>query len=323
MPLHLPSRAPLIGRALERANQALLARDLSAVADAHCEGERIVFFDSPSQHALVGRLGESRSVYLAIDDRTVTVAGEDIPGEKDAEHRLLAKVDQVICVSAPLAETLRARVPERPNLAIDIVTNGYDEDLFAPGAVYPEPVELATVPPPRILVAGHVSERIDWGGIAAFAAARPDIAWVFLGPADPGMAARVAAIAEESGASMRVLPSVPHAEVPAYVAHSDICAAPYRLNAFTRASSPLKVIEYLGAGAPVVSTHVDALKEFNDVVYWIAEGDGRSYRVAIEAALAEGHMAHLRTSRVGAVSSHTWTKKAEKIVATIRGDRSL
>lgn len=322
-PLHLPTRAPLIGRALERANHALLARELSAVADAHCEGERIVLFDSPSQHALVGQLGENRSVYLAIDDRTVTVAGEDIPGEKDAERRLLAKVDHVICVSAPLAKTLRARVPERPDLPIDIVTNGYDEELFTPGAVYPEPAALATVSRPRILVVGHVSERIDWDGIAAFAVARPDIAWVFLGPVDPGMATQVATIAEESGATIRVLPPIAHDEVPAYIAHADVCAAPYRLNSFTLASSPLKVIEYLGAGAPALSTQVPALQPFSEALYWVREGDGQSYRASIEAALTEKRSPHIVSKRLNTVLSHTWSKKAKEIADLVCGSSTV
>lgn len=316
-PIHLPSRVPLIGGVLNRLNCAILAREIASVADPFLVGERVVFFDSPSQYALVGLLGESRSVYLAIDDRTVTVAGEDIPGEKDAERQLLAAVDQVICVSSPLAASLHARMPERSDLRIDVVTNGYDEELFTPDVMPPEPAQIADIPRPRVLVAGHVSDRIDWDGIATFAIARPDVAWVFLGPADPGIAARLASLAVESGAVMRVLPPVAHADVPAYVAHADVCAAPYRLNAFTRASSPLKVIEYLGAGAPVVSTRIAALQQFGDVVYWVNEGDGQSYCAAVEAALSKGWASEAQASRTRAVRHHSWHDKSVEIVDII------
>lgn len=319
-PLHLPTRVPLVGGALERIDRALLTREFADVADPFGKSGRVVFYDSPSQNSLVGRLGENRSIYLAIDDRTVTVAGEDIPGEKAAERRLLAAVDQVICVSEPLAETLRRRVPERPELRIDVVTNGYDEELFIAEAAPPEPVALADVPRPRILVAGHVSDRIDWDGIAAFAAARPDVAFVFLGPADKGMGERIAALAAESGAPMRLLPPVAHATVPAFVAHADVCAAPYHLNAFTRASSPLKVVEYLGAGAPVVTTRIAALEPFGDVVYPVEEGDGDSYRRAVEAALADGRAAQARARRVAAAAPHSWSRKAAEVVRLVTGE---
>lgn len=316
-PLHLPVRLPIIGCQFERLNHALLTRDLSALADPYRDGERVVLYDSPSQHHLVGRLGEVRSVYLAIDDRTVTVTGEEIAGEKEAERHLLESVDQVICVSQPLADTLRARVPDRSSIPIDVVSNGYDDELFVPDAAFSEPAVLAQVPRPRVLVAGHVSERIDWDGITAFAALRPDVAWVFLGPADLRMTERVQVIR----ADMRILAPVPHSEVPAFIAHTDVCAAPYCLNAFTRASSPLKVIEYLGMGAPVVTTRVDALEVFHNVVYPVAEGDGHSYAAAMARALADGRSASRRAARVAAVAAHTWSRKAAEVYRIICGAR--
>lgn len=312
-PVYLPARLPLVGRLLDKVNHSLLTRELAALADPWRDGDRVVFFDSPSQFSLVGGLGESRSVYLCIDDRTVTVTGEDIAGEKIAERRLLRSVDQVICVSQPLADVLRSRVPERPDLRIDVVSNGYNEHLFRSDAILPEPVELASIPRPRVLVVGHVSDRIDWKGIEAFARRRPKVAWIFLGPADAGMAERIAAIGAATGTTLRLQAPVPLAAVPAWLMHADVCAAPYSLNSFTRTSSPLKVIEYLGAGAPVVTTRVGALAPFSEAVQWLDEGDGASYEEAIDAALSEARSPAALTRRAAAVASHTWSHKAHEV----------
>lgn len=316
-PLHFPVRLPIVGGVLNRFNQMMLARKFATLFKGAHTDQHVIFYDSPSQHPLVGTFGETLSVYLAIDDRTLTVSGEPIEGELGAERRLLSAVDRVICVSHPLADALRARVPDRPSLPIDIVSNGYDEQLFRPDLTQQEPLALASMARPRILVSGHVSDRIDWEGIAAFSAVNPRISWAFLGPTDAGIELRVREIASISGADVRILPPVSHAEVPAFVAHVDVCAAPYRLNAFTRSSSPLKVVEYLGAGAPVVSTRVAALEPFREVIHFVEEANGDSYQAAIIDALSDSRSPEFTRARVASVAEHTWAMKAEEIYRII------
>jgi len=308
-PIHYPERLPLLGRWLKAYGQKLLHSELDRVLAPFSLARRIVCYDSPSQYPLVGTLGEDLSVYLAIDDRTVTVWGEPIPGEQEAEQELLARVDRVVCVSEPLAATLRARASGKRDLPIDVLTNGYDERLFDPHREWDEPVGLAKVPRPRILVTGHVSERIDWDGIAAAAALGPNWSWVFVGPTDDGMAKRIANIAAATGARMFLHSSVPHENVPAWIAHCDACAVPYRLNDFTRASSPLKAIEYLGAGAPVLSTQIPSLSIFGNSIAWVRQGEGTSYVAALEVLAEQGRSGAVVERRRSSVRNETWAHK--------------
>jgi len=53
---------------------------------------------------------------------------------------------------------------------------------------------------------------------------------------------------------------VPAEAVPSYLAAIDIGITPYRDTPFNRASFPLKTLEYLGAGVPVVSTDIPAAR---------------------------------------------------------------
>ena len=158
-PVHYPERLPLLGRWLKTYGQKLLHSELDRVLAPFGSARRIVCYDSPSQYPLVGTLGEDLSIYLAIDDRTVTVWGEPIPGELEAEQELLARVDRVVCVSEPLATSLRGRASGKHDLPIDVLTNGYDERLFDPHREWDEPVDLANVSRPRI--------RCDWPYIRA------------------------------------------------------------------------------------------------------------------------------------------------------------
>jgi glycosyltransferase involved in cell wall biosynthesis len=275
---------------------------------------RVVCYDSPTQHHLPGKLGEETSIYLAIDDRTLTVTGEPINGELEAEKRLLCKVHKIVCVSERLAKVLRSRVPPGRNLPIFVLPNGYDERTFDPRRNDIEPSGLAHVPKPRILVAGHISDRIDWDGIMRTSKLHPQCTWVFVGPADQGLPEK---IQRDLGVRGYYHPPIPLTEVPAWIQNCDVCAVPYRLNSFTLASSPLKAIEYLAMGAPVLSTRIPALQSYGDVIQWVDEGCGESYAQGLDKTLAEKTDPGRTNARRLAVSNDSWARKAETFRAMV------
>jgi UDP-galactopyranose mutase len=255
----------------------------------------------------VKRLREDVSIYLAIDDRTLTVTGLPVKGELKAEQKLLGKVDKLICVSESLADTLRSRAPSGHTLPIHVLPNGYDERLFDPEVECHEPAFLKNIPRPRLLVSGHISERIDWDGIAQAAQLRPQWNWVFVGPADAGMAKKILNMLGKRGFCH---PQIALADVPAWIRHCDACAVPYRLNDFTRASSPLKAIEYLAMGAPVVSTRVPSLGLYGDEILWVGENDGTSYAKALDKCIDVEASAGRRQARMHATANESWKIKA-------------
>jgi len=316
-PIHYPERLPFVGGLFKARGTHRFKSELDGLLAPAPSGHRIVCYDSPGQYSLVGKLKESLSVYLAIDDRTVTVTGESIPGELEGERKLLERVDRVVCVSDVLANTLRLRAGERTDLRIDVLTNGYDERLFNTHRVWNEPDALRKTPRPRILISGHVSERIDWEGIKAAAAIRPLWSWVFMGPADEGMAERVASISADSGAVAVLLPPDSYENVPAWIAHCDVCAVPYRLNNFTLASSPLKAIEYLAAGAPVLSTRIPSIAQFGEVIEWVAETDGSSYATALDELAKQERYGTTADLRSTVVHNENWGKKVERFCSIL------
>ncbi len=91
-----------------------------------------------------------------------------------------------------------------------------------------------------------------------------------------------------------------------------MCAVPYRLNNFTLASSPLKAIEYLAAGAPVLSTEIPALEPFGDVISWVKAGDGKSYAAALDSLGQQERFGASAARRQAAVQAETWAHKAKQ-----------
>ena len=53
---------------------------------------------------------------------------------------------------------------------------------------------------------------------------------------------------------------VPHADVPQHIAAADICVAPFEDNEVTRCKSPLKIVEYLASGKPIVASDVGEVR---------------------------------------------------------------
>ncbi len=302
---HTPERIAGLRRILKGFNRRRLVREVKSLFAAP---PALVCYDSPAQDDLVGAFGEKRSVYLAIDDRTVTVTGEPIAGELEAERRLLARVDAVVCVSGFLAKTLQSRAAPRRDLPVLVIENGYDEKLFDPDRRWAEPPLLAGVSRPRVVVLGHVSERVDWAGVEACRKLRPGWAWVFVGPADAGLPEKVARLGGVC------FPRVPPEEVPAWIAHADACAVPYRLNSFTRSSSPIKAFECLAMGAPTLSTPVPSLKPYGRALAWVEEADGASYAKALDTLAAEGRAPEHVTRRRDAVKRASLAARVQEFL---------
>jgi glycosyltransferase involved in cell wall biosynthesis len=304
-PMHFPERMPGVNKILRRVNRLILQRELNSLLARN--GRRIICYDSPTQDHLVGQLGEKLSIYIAVDDLTATVCGVPIRGEIKAEKRLLSRVDKVICVSETLAEVLRSRVPSRRNLPISVIPNGYDERIFDPEKNYPEPSDITHIPRPRIIVSGHISERIDWDGIAGASLLRPNWTWIFLGFIDRGMEEKLRNLL---GSRAVLHPPIPVNSVPAWIRHSDACAVPYCLNQFTKASHPLKAIEYLAMGKAVLSTKIPSLNAYSKVIEWVQEGRGDSYANALDIFLSDGRNGSRKQERYNSVKNENWKIKA-------------
>ena len=63
--------------------------------------------------------------------------------------------------------------------------------------------------------------------------------------------------------SVIVQPAIPHHEIPALIAESDICIAPLGLNDrnVTQGACPIKVLEYMAAGRPLLASNMPIVRE--------------------------------------------------------------
>ncbi len=191
---------------------------------------------------VLGRQPGAVNVLYCTDDH---VAGAGLMGLsadrlRAQERRAAARADVVAVVSPALAEHWAA-------LGADpvLIPNG-----CSPAAA-PLPAADAGLPRPVVGLVGQLSERIDMDILEALAGA--GVSLLIVGPHDPRWEPeRFAALTARPG--VRHTGRVPGEEVPSYLAAIDIGLTPYTGSPFNRASFPLKTLEYLAAGRPVVST---------------------------------------------------------------------
>jgi len=164
------------------------------------------------------------------------------------EREVFASADAIGAVSRPLVEYI-ARTAPGANAAW--VPNGVDASRYAEA----EPSDLGL--PAGAVAIGFVGSMKRWHGTRALVDAVADLgpgscAHVVLagdGPEAPAIRRRITR--RRLGDRVRWLGQLPHHRIPSLLSALDIGAAPY-VAARDFYFSPLKVLEYLAAGLPVV-----------------------------------------------------------------------
>ncbi|MBI1759639.1 MAG: glycosyltransferase [Actinobacteria bacterium] len=244
-----------------------------------------------------------RRVLYGTDDY---VAGARLMGQDAArlerdERRQLARADLVLAVSPVLRDRWTGQgVPE-----VVVLPNGCDAERFAGADEAPWPASLPADRPIAGLI-GQLSDRIDIALLEAVA----DLGSLLLvvGPLHPGWEPeRFAALTRRP--NVRYAGEVGKAELAGYLGAIDVGLTPYRDSAFNRASFPLKTLEYLAAGRPVVSTDLPATR-------WLATdlittaGTPTGFAAAVREAFSTARRPDLVVRRRAFAAGHSWARRA-------------
>jgi teichuronic acid biosynthesis glycosyltransferase TuaH len=204
---------------------------------------------------VLGRWHGAVNVLYCTDDY---VAGAGLMGLsahrlKAHERQALARSDVVAVVSPLLADHWSA-------LGADpvLIPNGCHP---AEGRAEAAPEAATDLPRPVVGLIGQLSERIDLDILTALADS--GFSLLMVGPHDSRWEPqRFAALTARPNVSYAG--RVPPEAVRSYLATIDIGITPYTGSPFNRASFPLKTLEYLNAGRPVVSTDLPSSRWLRD-----------------------------------------------------------
>jgi glycosyltransferase involved in cell wall biosynthesis len=257
---------------------------------------------SPPSVGVIGHLGELASVYFVLDDflNFPTYTASMLA---PLERQLLDRVDLVVATAASLT---RSKFP-RSGRAVHL-PQGVNYAHFADPR--PLPADLATIPGPRIGFAGSVSTQCDVALIARLAASFPEASIVLVGP----VGLDEAALVPLRRSNVHLLGVRPYSDLPAYVQHFDVGIIPYVQSAWTVAVDPLKLLEYLAAGLPVVTTAIPEAAKY--AAHVAIADDADQFVTAVRAALG-GDRAVGRVRGQALAREHTWQRRAETFIQLI------
>lgn len=176
--------------------------------------------------------------------------------------------DMIVAVAASMARELPGKAPERAR----ILPHGVDAASIMAAAAQPCPEDLAVIPHPRIGYTGRISRKFDLELMRDIATARPDWHWVCVGRIGVGFSG--AAEYDKALTECRNLPNIHflgekhYHEIAAYQNHIDVGVVPMSVSrkGFWTVGNPMKLIEFLAAGKPVVSYDNESTRLYEDVV---------------------------------------------------------
>jgi glycosyltransferase involved in cell wall biosynthesis len=238
--------------------------------------------------------------------------------EEQATHRALIHVELarahlrgavrratvVTAVSRPVAAWLGIATGRQDRVVV--LPNGVDPDRF-----HPRPIR-AQGP----FTVGFVGTLKPWHGVdvlvhamATLRRQRADVGLLLVG--DGPRAPDILAAADRLQVPVEHTGAVSPADVPAHLAHLDVACAPYPATGNVSYFSPLKVLEYLAAGVPVVASAIGQLPHLLDdgrCGVLTPPGDPGALAEAIGDLLADPdrRVALARRGRQRVERHHTW-----------------
>ncbi|MTV36877.1 glycosyltransferase family protein, partial [Duganella radicis] len=226
------------------------------------------------------------------------------------ETALLKRADLVFTGGPSLYEAKRSRHANAHCFASSVDAVHFQQALDRSNG---HPLH-ADIPHPRLGYYGVIDERFDAELIADMADAHPEWQLVLVGPVvkiDP------ASLPQRQ--NIHYFGQQSYLALPQFLAGWDVCLLPFALNEATRYISPTKVLEYMAAELPSVSTAItDVERPYGDIV---AIGHDHAEFIAhCEAALAlTAEQRAALAQRMRAVVERTsWEHTAEQMHALMR-----
>jgi teichuronic acid biosynthesis glycosyltransferase TuaH len=255
-----------------------------------------------------GYSGERARIFRASDDFSVgRELGVAVRSTARAQRRLAASADAVVCVSPTLVDVWRRR-----GFDTILVPNGCDSRRLRDARDLPLPPDIV-VPPPIVGFTGLLARRIDFELLIAIAEAGHSL--LLVGGGRPNLD-------REHVGDLLDRPNVqwvghrPYEEIPGYLGAMAVGVLPYVDSAFNRASFPLKLLEYLAAGLPVVSTDLPSVRWLDTDLVRVANG-AREFVAAVEVALAATDDEGERHRRLELAATHDWAERADRYLSII------
>ncbi len=250
----------------------------------------IIVTSQPIVGDVIGEIGDTSAHYFCLDDYTQFDGAYKII--EQLEKELLEKSDTCFSVSEILVKT---RVPKTGRSYFLPQGVNIDHFKYAESSINNTPI---------IGFFGLVSEWIDINLIIKAAKKYPNYKFEIIG--------RHSVSVEDlfNIPNLEYVGEIPYNELPKRASKFTVGIIPFIVNELTLACNPLKYLEYISMGIPVISTNLPEVAKFGKAVY-IAK-DENEFLELIPIAVENNCEEHNKERRLVA-EKYSWYSIAENI----------
>ena len=260
-------------------------------------------------HPIFGSCRERTRIYWAQDDFVggAALLGLDAQLLKSTELRVAAKADAIVAANPLVNERWREFGSVSHLIPFGVDTHPYravEKMMMPPGITLRRPIAGFI---------GHINDRMDLALLEEIADRGRSL--LLVGP-------RKSTYEPARWDALVARPNVvwvgpqPFEALPNYLSSIDVGLVPYLDSAFNRGSFPLKTLEYLAAGKPVVATGLPAIRWLNTDLIKIAETPSE-FADAVDTQLNRLSTDADLVSRRLFAAQHSWARRAANMLQVI------
>ncbi|MBC8507448.1 MAG: glycosyltransferase [Anaerolineales bacterium] len=263
----------------------------------------VVFIYYPFNYTKLDHYDDPFIVYDILDDVSIHKLADDTLPEGiravDYHQRLLDEADLVITSSQVLYQRIK---PQRAD--VKLIPNGVDLEHFKS-----DPSRLSKDSPianekPCIGFHGAIADWIEVELLHDIAKLRSEYEFELIGSVSID-------IKQLSLPNITHRAAVNYDDIPKHIARFDVGILPFNINPMTHAVRPLKVLEYLAMGKPVVSTPLDELHDWPGVLF---ADTPQTFAEQLDHALANRDSISSNMAIQEFISSASWEKTTSPLI---------
>ncbi len=285
-------------------NQSLMRKYLNRATHAPWD---LIIFNDPRWADTASSIPANKRVFDCMDDLSAIAPSAEWSARM--EQAALRTADAVWTGTFTLAERLAGQHPR-----IQFIPCGVDADHFASPGQMAIAAARDEMPPGDGPVAGYfgvLNERFDMELVETLL---DSANWrvALIGPAT----SRAPKLPKNP--RLRWLGPRPYAQLPAFLAHFDLALIPYHVTGPSRFLYPVKALEYLAGGKPVLSSPLPDMIRFLSSYVEVADGPEAWRRYG--QALFDNRSAALAKAQAGRdyARSRSWDQMVDEMLMHVQ-----
>jgi glycosyltransferase involved in cell wall biosynthesis len=213
---------------------------------------------------------------------------------------------EIITLSDLLVATapgLKSRLQELSGRPVHLLPNAVNLHIFNAASSHPVPEDYPAGKRSVIYTGALWGDWFDWELLIEICHQYPELNVVMVGDYHGQ--------SPEHPPNLYFLGLKPQWSLPAYLAHADVAFIPWKINEITKATSPLKVYEYLAMRKPVVAPDLPPL---NGIPYVLRSKTRQEFSSNIQEALTlQVHPAEIDRF----VNQNSWDARLDQLIYLI------